>query len=323
MRAITAALVALVLAPIARSEEVVENPRFCSPSGEFCVVVRHYSRIGDFDRVPAEEYRSSDPIDEWLAQYPAEPPEPPPPPKPTRAAVYRRWPSGNQELLYELTPESFQFLVADDGSVASYKRVTCGKNAELLTVRSPDGSIVRTLQVRDVFTQHDQLWLCRGKTDDVRWSFDPTLQATVLVTDTKWDDPESRFATLEIDLTNDDRPAPARDLCPDAARIEAEPDAVLPPAIHRETPEYPEVALKARIAGIVRARLVIGRDGTVQSVTIIKPLPFGMDEAVRVALLQWTFNPQQEPVSGEIAFRFEILRNPIVEVTTTTCFRSH
>ena len=315
MRATIVAVVALALAPHARSEAVFENPRFCSPSGEFCVVLRHYPRIGDFDRVPAEEYRRTDPIDDWLEQYPAGPPAPPPPPEPARAAVYRRWPSGNQELLYELTRDSDQFLVADDGFVVSYRPVHCDKKAQLLTVHAPDGS-ARTLHVQDVFTRHDQLWLCRGRADDVRWSFDSTLQATVLVTDTRWDDPESRFASLEIDPANDHLPAPARDLCPDAFRIDALPDAVLPPALHRQTPDYPEVAIKARVAGTVRARLLIGSDGTVQSVTITKPIPFGIDEAVRTALLQWIFHPPQEPLIGEIAFRFEILRNPVVMTTT-------
>ena len=86
-------------------------------------------------------------------------------------------------------------------------------------------------------------------------------------------------------------------------------------------PEYPEVAIKARIKGIVRARLVIGRSGAVESVTIVKPLPFGMDEAVRTALLRWTFAPQPEPFTGEVGFRFEILRPPRVDtyVSTVTC----
>src|SRR6185503_11994805 len=87
MRAVTVALVALVLTPIARSEEVVENPQFCSPNGEFCVVV---------------------------------PSEPPAPPEPARAAVYRRWPSGNQELLYELV-------------TSSRKTINCGCAAANLT----------------------------------------------------------------------------------------------------------------------------------------------------------------------------------------------
>ena len=319
VRAIAIALVALALTPLARSEEVVQNPRICSPSGEFCVVLRHYPRIGDFDRVPAEEYWRADPIEAWLEEYPVEPPAPPPPPEPGRAAVYRRWPSGNQELLYELTHDSHKFLIADDGFYVSYRPVPCDKKEELLTIHSPDGSSVRTLRVQDVFTRNDQLWLCRGREDDVRWSFDATLRATVLVTDTKWDDPESRFATVEIDPANDHLPAPTHDLCPDVVRIEAEPDALLPPAIHRPTPEYPEVAFKARVSGTVRARLVIGRDGTVQSVTITKPVPFGIDEAVRIALLQWTFDPRQEPLTGEIAFRFEILRDRVIE--TIVCFR--
>ena len=321
MRAFTVALVALMLTPIVRSETVLENPRFCSPSGEYCVVVRHYPRLGDFERAPADEYWRTDPIDEWLEQYPAEPPQPPPPPEPARAAVYRRWPSGNQEFLYELTADWFGILVANDGTVVSYQPVQCDKKAKLLTVHSPDGSIVRTLHVLDVFTRHDQLWLCRDAIGGVRWTLDSALQAKVLVTDTKWDDPESRFATMEIDLAKEDLPPPTRDLCPDAVRVETE-DMVLPSAIQRPMPEYPEVAIKARISGIVRARLVISRDGTVQSVTSTKPLPFGIDDAVRVALLQWTFDPQPEPLTGEIAFRFTILRYPIVITTTTQCFRS-
>lgn len=304
-------LLALALTPIAQGEGFVENQRYRSPAGEFCVVVRQYPGIGDFDRVPSEEYWRSDPVEDWLAEYPKkeEKAEPPPPPAVTRAATYRILPSGNAELLYEFIPESTLLFITDDGTVVTAQSVGCDRKAKLVTIRSPEGSIVRTLKVRDVFTRHDQLWLCQGHAA-VRWSLGSTLQAEVLVTDTRWDDPKSRFATVEIDLAKE-HPAPDRDLCPDGVRVETEPDAVLPPAIHRETPEYPVVAMKARISGIVRAQLVIGSDGTVTSVTITKPLPFGMDEAVRAALLQWTFDPQPEPFTGEIAFRFEILRDPM------------
>lgn len=304
----TAVLLALALTPIAQGEWLVENQRFSSANGEFCVVVRQYPRIGDFDRVPSEEYWRTDPIEAWLAEYPRreEHSEPPPPPELTRAAMYRILPSGNPELLYEFIPESTLLFVTDDGTVVGTHPVQCDKDAKLVTIRSLDGSIVRTLNVRAVFTRHDQLWLCRGQ-DPVRWSLGSTLQASVLVTNTSWDDPKSRFATVEIDLAKE-HPTPERDFCPDVVRIETEPDALLPPAIHRETPEYPVVAIKARVSGIVRAQVIVGRDGTVTSVTITKPLPFGLDEAVRTALWQWTFHPQQEPFTGEIAFRFEVLR---------------
>lgn len=322
----TVALLALALTPIAQGEGFVENPRFCSPNGELCVVVRQHPRIGDFDRVPYEEYWRTDPVEDWLAAYPKkdeEGAEPPPPPEVARAAMYRILPSGNREPLHEFVPESELLFVTDDGTVVTAQPVRCGRKAKLVTVRAPDGSIVRTLDVRDVFTRHDQLWLCLRQ-DAVRWSLGSspgsTLRAQVLVTDTARDDPESRFAAVEIDLAKE-HPAPERDLCPGAVRIEVEPDAVLPPAIHRETPEYPEVAMKARVGGVVRAQLVIGRDGTVTSVTIIRPLPFGLDEAVRTALRQWTFEPGPEPFTGEIAFRFEILRAPALEVPAVSCFR--
>lgn len=312
----------LALTPVAQSSEFVQNQRFCSSNGEFCAVVRQYARIGDFDRVPYEEYWRTDPIEECLAEYPdeGESLEPPPPPEPTRAAMYRILPSGNPELLYELVPESTLLFVTNDGALVTTQPVACDRNAKLLTVRSLEGAIVRTLNVRDVFTPHDQLWLCSGR-DAVRWSLGSALQAHVLVTDTIRDAPESRFATVEIDL-DERHPAPERDFCPDVVRIAADPGAILPSAIHREMPEYPVVAIKARISGVVRAQLVIGRDGTVTSVTITKPLPFGLDEAVRTALRQWTFEPQPEPFTGEIAFRFEVLRAPVIEVTTTSCFRT-
>ena len=314
------ALLARALTPAVRGEQVVENPRFCSSSGAFCVVVRQYPGIGDFGRMEVEEYWRTDPVEEWLAAYPKDDPEPPRPPGPLRAALYRLLPSGNGELLYEFTPESTRLFVTDDGTVVAVHDIQCDKKAKLVTIRSLSGSIVRTLDVRGVFTRHDQVWLCRGQRA-VEWSLESALQAKVLVSETVWNDPGSRFETIEIDLLKE-HPAPERDLCPTAVRVEAEPGAFLPQVLYRETPEYPVVAMKARVSGKVRAQLVIGNDGTVSSVTIIKPLPFGLDEAVRVAMLRWVFAPQPEPFTGEIEFEFELLRSPVFEVTTTTCFRS-
>jgi protein TonB len=54
---------------------------------------------------------------------------------------------------------------------------------------------------------------------------------------------------------------------------------------------YPEVALKARISGIVIVEAIISRDGTVKDVRVLKPLPFGLDQAAVDAVKQWTFKP--------------------------------
>jgi len=264
-------LLAFALASFARAEDA----RFCSPSGEYCVVMRA---------------------------------------NPMRAAVYR-----NAELRHVFALESAGSpLVSDQGYVVTYENVRCDKNAKLLTIRSSGGAIVRTLNVTDVFTRHDQLWLCRGE-NEVRWSMGYALQATVLVTNTEWKDPLSLFETIDVDVASGDVPSPIRDLCPDALRIEASPDAFLASAIHRVTPEYPEVASKARIMGVVEAEVTVGRSGEVESVTITKPMPFGLDEAVRTALWQWTFAPQPAPTTGRIAFRFEILRSAVIRPVVTHC----
>ncbi len=82
-------------------------------------------------------------------------------------------------------------------------------------------------------------------------------------------------------------------------RIRTAPDGLLgvggdvkaPVVINRVEPIYPEEARKARIMGIVIVRAVISRDGVVKDVQVLKPLPFGLDQAAVDAVKQWTFKP--------------------------------
>ena len=68
-------------------------------------------------------------------------------------------------------------------------------------------------------------------------------------------------------------------------------DVKAPVVINRIEPIYPEEARKARITGIVIVRAVISRDGVVKDVQVLKPLPFGLDQAAVDAVKQWTFKP--------------------------------
>ncbi|HXA17943.1 MAG TPA: energy transducer TonB [Thermoanaerobaculia bacterium] len=82
-------------------------------------------------------------------------------------------------------------------------------------------------------------------------------------------------------------------------RITTAPDGLLgvggdvkaPVVINRVEPIYPEEARKARIMGIVIVKAVISRDGVVKDVQVLKPLPFGLDQAAVDAVKQWTFKP--------------------------------
>ncbi|HEX2059238.1 MAG TPA: energy transducer TonB [Thermoanaerobaculia bacterium] len=84
--------------------------------------------------------------------------------------------------------------------------------------------------------------------------------------------------------------------------------ALLDRAVVRVVPEYPVVATKARISGIVAVQVVVGTDGNVEEASIVKPLPFGCDEAVKEAVKRWEFAPAPTRVSGVLAFRFELVR---------------
>ncbi len=68
-------------------------------------------------------------------------------------------------------------------------------------------------------------------------------------------------------------------------------DVKAPVVISRVEPTYPEVARKARISGIVIVECIIDKNGTVQNVQILKPLPFGLDQAAAEAVKKWRFKP--------------------------------
>jgi TonB family protein len=86
-------------------------------------------------------------------------------------------------------------------------------------------------------------------------------------------------------------------IVPDAARAASAPS--LEATASPDTPvkmtlalaEYPEVARRARIAGVVIAEVTVALDGSVKSVKILKPLPFGVDNSVAKAIEASSFEP--------------------------------
>jgi TonB family protein len=285
-----------------------EEPRFCSPDRELCLVVRE---------PPAAQH---DTIDEWLDEYPL-PDNEPSEPEIDRGALYRGWPSGYQELLAEFPFRPYEsrerVLVTNDGFIVTYEPVSCEADAELATIRAQDGAIVRTLLVREVFTKRDHQWLCRGEIEDVRWSIEEDqLRASVLVTDGAWDDPEARHETIDVALATGAVARPERDRCPASHSVTIETiDGVLDGALVRVMPEYPEVAWKARIAGSVRVDLVVGADGNVEAARV-QPFAFGLDAAVKAAIAQWKFAPAPDSVSGAVVFDFMVRRPPRILTRT-------
>jgi TonB family protein len=76
-------------------------------------------------------------------------------------------------------------------------------------------------------------------------------------------------------------------------------DVHAPVVVEKVEPLYTKEARKARISGIVVIEAVIGRDGLVKIAKVVKPLPFGLDQAAVDAVKQWKFEPatlQGKPV---------------------------
>ena len=78
-------------------------------------------------------------------------------------------------------------------------------------------------------------------------------------------------------------------------------------ALVGQAPPNPPVARKARIEGEVVLELLVGTSGAVDSVEVIKPMPFGLSEAAMAAVREWRFQPRQEPAHVQVVIRFQMV----------------
>ena len=62
-----------------------------------------------------------------------------------------------------------------------------------------------------------------------------------------------------------------------------------PVALNRPRPNYTEAARKNKIQGVIRARVLVGVDGSVQNVSIVRALPDGLNEEAITAVYQMRF----------------------------------
>ena len=85
-----------------------------------------------------------------------------------------------------------------------------------------------------------------------------------------------------------------------------------PPSLLREvTPDYTEQARRAGLEGEVLLELVVGPDGGVSNVRVLRPLGAGLDEQAVAAVRQWRFAPARRlgtavAVIVEVAVEFRL-----------------
>lgn len=77
-----------------------------------------------------------------------------------------------------------------------------------------------------------------------------------------------------------------------ATPVDLELEGLAPPEIlHRVEPGYPAMARELGLAETVTAELLVGKDGFVREVTILKNRTGVFDDEVRAALKKWIFRP--------------------------------
>lgn len=77
----------------------------------------------------------------------------------------------------------------------------------------------------------------------------------------------------------------------------------LPEAVTRVAPAYPDRARIAGLEGTVQVQALVGTDGRVHDVRVIKSIP-GLDDAAMAAVRQWAFKPalaKSQPVAVWVA----------------------
>ncbi len=93
------------------------------------------------------------------------------------------------------------------------------------------------------------------------------------------------------------RDAPQTEFIFDSADLDRTPEV-----LGRINPEYPFQARERGIEGFVAVKVLVGSDGTVRQVNILKSKPSGVfDQAVRKAVAGWRFRPGEvgsEPVTA-------------------------
>ena len=74
-------------------------------------------------------------------------------------------------------------------------------------------------------------------------------------------------------------------------------------ALANPSPEYPEIARRMNINGVVKVELEISADGTIKSAKILGGHPV-LADAVQKALKRWKYAPASSDTTLQVEFRF-------------------
>lgn len=318
--------------------DLVENTPVYSANGRFCVVVRWQEGLADFTSQLAGTFFHMD-----------DPSSPDAPPSKTVIAALYESGTKSRRLIAEipldiektgdvLVPDSGRYLVVRGPSHGCDPGAREGDT--LVTIYDAEGSRVGALKVEDVFTPSDVLQLSLGHVPVCQLRHESQDQEVVVLSVyvPQHEGNEPRYEERRIDVATAALLDPKHDIypvprsyatpatdyperrydpqSPDCAAAYANADLVpidprrfFAQAVLGPAPEFPPVAIKARIRGVVSVEVVVSESGDVLCTRNTR-FPFGLDHAAVEAARRWKFRPfivNGHPVkaAGEILFHFQ------------------
>lgn len=218
--------------------------------------------------------------------------------------------------------------VANDGTVITLNDIcSAGTGKHVVVIYRPDGSLVRSMELADLLIADDIAVLTRT-VSSIKWLRDLRIEEEARRLVLEIDDPlKKQSVALPVSLETGELLAEKRrrlvgppildPVVSYRAATEAEGACKGDGAISsRELLDlatapviapYTDVAKKARISGDVVLEIVVNETGAVDSVVVVKPLPFGLDQSAVAAAHQWRFQPGRRRC-GRFAMSFGIVR---------------
>ena len=233
-------------------------------------------------------------------------------------------------------------LVSNDGRYVVVIDDRGSSNENAISIYRGDGTLIKSFGLDTVLKQDEKmpLLLYAGSTD---WSGDHFLREDDSVLVLRIAEPlcanppgPRGFFGVEVDLATGELLDPARPprfryeavmIDPPSESAEAEPSFAAEldrkplrvtsshlreHLLESATPEYPSIAKKARIQGMVLLEVLVSESGEVEHVEVIKGLPMGLEQASVTSIRQWRFKPFRSegvptPAVGQVALSFRCI----------------
>jgi TonB family protein len=249
-----------------------------------------------------------------------------------RGELYRKSGGGTWQrvvrwrLVNEVAPVSA--LVANDGTIATFDNWhSMGYGDDVVVIYRSDGSLIRKLGLAD-FLEEEDIFQLRRSVSSIWWSgthrVDEEKRLLVLEINAQ------KLETVPMSLDTGVVLVPKRAMFPrprvtwsaeDIGTATCDGEVALlateltSRALAADPPEYPSVARKARVAGTVVVDILIDPSGSVERAKVVKPLPFGLDQAAHDAVVKWRFRPierggQAARMCGRVSVKYDLASTP-------------